>query len=237
MATPELQLETLFTFDPAGRITGTREPGGTRGPLFTLIRSSTAVAFAVRGDIQEPLAVELLRLAASEPPALDLRNPPAHATRYLSLLADRLVPGQALRAKTIQSDGPAFTFPLELTPPTGVVRVTDESSLGPWFRGWEAGELASGRAPCLAVAEAGYPVSLCFSARSSKRAAEAGLETAAAHRGRGFGARVTTAWALAIRESGRTPLYSTFWSNGASLAVARKLGLIAYASDWSLLDA
>lgn len=67
-------------------------------------------------------------------------------------------------------------------------------------------------------------------------AADAGLETAEAYRGRGFGAHVTAAWAAEIRASGRMPLYSTFWDNHASLAVARKLGLLAYASSWSLTD-
>ncbi len=62
------------------------------------------------------------------------------------------------------------------------------------------------------------------------------METAADYRGRGYAATVTAAWALAIRASGRIPLYSTSWDNTASLAVARKLGLIAYASDWSLSD-
>ena len=37
-----------------------------------------------------------------------------------------------------------------------------------------------------------------------------------------------------MRASGRTPLYSTAWSNAASLAVARKLGLIPYAATWNL---
>jgi hypothetical protein len=36
--------------------------------------------------------------------------------------------------------------------------------------------------------------------------------------------------------SGRIPLYSTSWTNHASLAVARKLKLMPYASSWSLLD-
>jgi hypothetical protein len=45
---------------------------------------------------------------------------------------------------------------------------------------------------------------------------------------------VTAAWAAAIRASGRIPLYSTSWSNTGSLAVARKLGLSVYASDWSV---
>jgi hypothetical protein len=77
-------------------------------------------------------------------------------------------------------------------------------------------------------------VSVCFCARQSAAAAEAGLETAERFRGRGLGPRVTAAWALAIRASGRLPLYSTSWSNEASLAVARKLRLEACASDWSL---
>jgi predicted GNAT family acetyltransferase len=79
------------------------------------------------------------------------------------------------------------------------------------------------------------PVSICFSARVSESAAEAGVETAAEFRGRGLAGLVTSDWAAAIRSSGRTPIYSTSWNNSASLAVARKLGLIACASYWNLL--
>ena len=42
------------------------------------------------------------------------------------------------------------------------------------------------------------------------------------------------AWATAVRASGRIPLYSTEWSNAASLSVARKLGLSRYAEWWSI---
>lgn len=80
----------------------------------------------------------------------------------------------------------------------------------------------------------GYAVSVCFCARRSEVAAEAGVETAKTFRGLGYGPRVTAAWAMAIRSMGLIPLYSTSWSNKASLAVARKLGLVAFASDWSL---
>ena len=103
------------------------------------------------------------------------------------------------------------------------------------FRGWTANEIA-GRSPVLAVVDDGHAVSICCCARRSDLAAEAGLETAAAFRGRGYGPRVTAAWALEIRSSGRVPLYSTSWANEASLAVARKLGLLMCASDWSLSD-
>jgi hypothetical protein len=101
------------------------------------------------------------------------------------------------------------------------------------FRGWTAAEIPE-RSPIMAVIEGAYPVSVCFCARSAETAAEAGLETASAFRGRGFASRVTAAWAIAIRASGRIPLYSTSWNNAASLAVARKLRLDQYASEWSL---
>jgi hypothetical protein len=92
----------------------------------------------------------------------------------------------------------------------------------------------AGAAPMMAVVVDGHAVSACFCARRSIGAAEAGLETALAFRGRGHAARVTTAWAGAVRASGRTPLYSTSWTNASSLAVARKLGLRIYAMNWSI---
>jgi predicted GNAT family acetyltransferase len=123
-------------------------------------------------------------------------------------------------------------------PPTwGIVRIDDERALQRNFRGWQLGEIGAGRAPVMAVIEEGYPVSICFCARSSDNAAAAGLATAEGFRGRGFGVRVTAAWALEIRASGRVPLYSAAWTNAASLAVTRKLGLTPYASFWSVSDA
>lgn len=92
------------------------------------------------------------------------------------------------------------------------------------------------RSPVMALVEDGHPVSICFSARRSDAAAEACVETAEAVRGRGPGPRVTAAWALAIRASGRVPLYGTSRSNRASLAFARKLDLIPCASNGSLSD-
>src|SRR4051794_13938248 len=53
-------------------------------------------------------------------------------------------------------------------------------------------------------------------------------------RGRGLGARVTAAWARAVSDLGRLPMYSTAWDNAASLAIARKLQLIMSATDWSV---
>src|SRR3712207_390756 len=179
MSTPDLHLRTAFILNSEGRITSTREPGAQRGPLFALLRSATQCAWAVRADVPQDLARQLDRLAHDEPPALDLYATPVHAERYLSLLAGQIGSGHAAVLKSTQSDGPLFTFPDVLEPPADVVVIEDEQLLAHHFHGWVAGEIAAGRAPVLAVVEEGYPVSVCFCARRSAVAAEAGLETAA----------------------------------------------------------
>lgn len=225
MSTPEIELTTTFLLDERGRIISTREPRGTHGPLFTLIRSASRCAWAVRDDLPEEVAVAIAELAREEPAIRDLRAAPVHADRYLALSGGK--PGFS---------GPAFTFPPELPETSGVVQIDDESELQRCFRGWRCGDIEAGRGPVMAVIEAGSPVSICFCARRSETAAAAGLETAEAFRGKGFAARVTAAWATAIRAEGRVPLYGAAWTNAASLSVTRKLGLSAYASFWSVSD-
>ena len=217
-------MKTLFALDERGRIVSTLEPDARPGPLFILIRGASSCAWAMRADVDDALAAELDRLAAEEPPTTDFQAAPANADRYLSLLRGQV------------GFGPAFTFPETIVEPTDIVRIDDLQLLERNFRGWNAGEIPE-RSPILAIMGGGYPVSVCFCARITDIAAEAGLETAEAFRGRGYAPRVTAAWAVAIRASGRTPLYSTSWNNTASLAVARKLNLIPYASDWSIGEA
>ena len=77
-------------------------------------------------------------------------------------------------------------------------------------------------------------VAVCFSSRNGADAAEAGLETLAPFRGRGYAAAAVAAWAAAVRASGRLPLYSTGWDNLASQGVVRTLGLVPYGADLSL---
>ena len=221
MTTPALHLHTLFVLDDRGRMAATREPGPTLPPHLSLVRSAATCVWAVRADIPDDIAAELDALARDELPVADLHEPPVHAERYAALLGGRV------------SSGPAFSFPDAFPDPGEVVFVHDVRQLKRHFRGWVAEEIP-GCSPVVAVLEDGHAVSVCFCARRSEVAAEAGLETAEAFRGRGLGPRVTTAWALAVRESGRTPLYSTSWDNTASLQVARKLRLHAYASSWSI---
>ena len=171
------------------------------------------------------LADELEKLAAQEPTLTSWRQPPLNSERYQEMLGS----GRVIW-------GLAFSFPAHL--PTSadesVTPIADEAQLAPHFSGWHAGEIAAGRSPVMAISDNGHPVSICFCARRSPVAAEAGVETAAPFRGRGYAPRATAAWANAIQQIGLTPLYSTSWDNTSSLAVARKLKLIAFATDWSI---
>lgn len=221
--TPQLQLETLFLLDASGRIRSTREPHPSPGPRFALIRDSTGLAWALRADVPDALAQEVGDLVREEPLAQDPRADPRHAERYAALLGGR------------PDAGPAFTFPHHLTAPKGVVSIDRLTALNRHFHGWTADEVPD-RAPICAVTEGDAAISVCFCARFSEAAAEAGVETAEGFRGRGLAPLVTTAWAAAIQAAGRLPLYSTSWSNSQSLAVARKLGLTMCASDWSLVE-
>ena len=221
MSTPVIHLRTLFLLDGAGHIRGTREPDPEPGPLFALIRGRTSCAWAVRADVPQEIAEELDRLAREEPTVADFRDAPVHAERYRALAGGEVY------------SGPAFAFPETVEEPDATVLLDEVRLLARHFSGWTAAEIP-GRSPVVAVVEDGHAVSVCFCARRSDTAAEAGLETAAEYRGRWLGPQVAAAWALAVRASGRIPLYSTSWSNAASLSVARKLGLVAYASGWSL---
>lgn len=221
MSTPNLHLQTLFLLDDHGRIIGTREPEPGPGDLFCLIRGTVDSVWAVRADVPKDVADELDRLAREESTISALRDAPAHAEQYKSLIEGRV------------DSGPAFVFPERIDRPQGTVFIEDIQSLDHHFSGWTESEITH-RKPIVALVEDGYAASVCFCSRRSDVAAECGLETAMEFRGRGLGPRVTAAWALAIRSSGRVPLYSTSWSNGPSLAVARKLGLVAYASKWSI---
>ena len=221
--TPQLQLETLFILDE-GRIRCTREPTPQPGPAFALVRGVKECAWAVSAAVPTELKDQFDALARDEPLVSDFARPPRHAQAYLALLG-----GKA-------DSGPVFTFPPTLVHSGDVAIVTDIAELNKHFRGWTADEIPD-RSPIVGIIVDGEVVSVCFCARRSDIAAEAGVETAPEFRGKGLAAQVTTAWARLIQQSGRLPLYSTSWDNRSSLAVARRLQLSMCASDWSLFAA
>jgi GNAT superfamily N-acetyltransferase len=226
-------VEALYTHDAAGRIVRVREHNGAPAPRLFLGRTANGVVCRCRHDVEDALcgaldacaatdSIELAAEVASDGQAVD-------RTRYVDLLS-RTAP------VTATWGGPAFRFPAGIgvrSADGGAVLVTDANVdvLRPLLPAWVPD--IHHAAPLLALVVAGQAVAVCGSVRITPSAHEAGVDTAPAFRGRGYAARVVAAWAGAVRAQGAEPLYSTEWSNAASRAVARKLGLILYGTDLS----
>jgi RimJ/RimL family protein N-acetyltransferase len=229
-----LQVDALLTHDPDGRIRWTNEPGETPAPRFFLGRTREGSLWRFRHDVPPDVVRRLETLLADEPVTDDPRREPVHLDAYRLLLREHApIAGEEV--------GPAYYFPPEIDAPGSAILITpanmehvlprmrtpDDDPFG-ITNGLAAGSL------CAVVVECGRAVSICFSSRITAQACEAGVETLPPFRGRGYASAVVARWALAVRASGRIPLYSTSWDNVASQGVARRLGLIPYASDFSL---
>jgi RimJ/RimL family protein N-acetyltransferase len=223
----ELEVAALFAHDAAGRIVTSNESDPTRAPRLFLGRTRGGNVWRFRDDLSAGLVNRLEQILASEPPLGDPQSRPATFDSLCETLA-------ADEPVSSVEEGPSWHFP-ETIPALGNVTAMgpeNEAMLRQHYP-WTAGHVEEVW-PCFAVVEDGVGVAICFSARLTPDAAAAGVDTVEAFRGKGYAPRVTAAWARAIRESGRTPTYSTSWDNLASQAVARKLGLILFGAELSL---
>ena len=213
--------------DTVGLITASRDPD-VSPPRSHIVRTRDGNRWLLCASLS---AVERKRLGAIlsvQPRASD----PADAESYpfdLGAIGRAL----AVVAPLVRPyRGPAFSFPDELPSSDRAELLTDLREApreGPFA--W----LRSARDPshpiAIVRADSGDVASVCYSARSTSAAAEAGVETREEHRGRGYGSAAVLTWSAAVRQSGRVPLYSTEWENTASRALASRLGLLWYAED------
>lgn len=219
-----LHLAALFRSDARGRLRDSNEiaPGGPP-PRLWVGTTRLGCLWRLRADLPEALAAELSRLAGRELPAREPRALPERWPRMRELL-------EAEAPVEAEGHGPAFRFPGALAEPEDVAPVPPERAdlLGERFPEL-LGALAA-RQPVWAALEGGEPVALAWAATRPATAVECGVRTLPGARGRGFGARAVLAWARAVRESGAEPLYSTSCRNRSSRALARRLGLVRYAT-------
>lgn len=219
-----LQVEALFTQDARRRLLRVNKPDGGVAPRFFLGRTAEGNLWRFRHDLPDALINALEERAQSEPIAEVSRQLPRYWEEYRRLL-------QAHGEIQAIYRGPAYLFPEKLVWPDKVTAISQTNAhLLPADYASVIHAMEK-HYPCVAIVEDGKAVSICFSSRLTESAAEAGLETLADYRGRGYATQVTTAWAIAVRESGRLPLYSTPWENTASQGVAQRLGLRLYAED------
>jgi hypothetical protein len=219
-----IHIETLFALDSRGRMVRVNEPGGAVAPRFFIGRTASGKVWRFRDDLDRELTQALDACARDEAGGDEMLRPPYGSTPYEDRLA-RAAPVEHVWA------GPAYRCPDDLRPTADTVVVTGENLdiLRPHFTAW-LGDVEHCQ-PFVALVEHGQAVSVCASVRATEMADEAGVETHPESRGRGYAAQVVAAWAAAVCETGRIPLYSTSWQNTASQAVAAKLGLVRFGTD------
>jgi RimJ/RimL family protein N-acetyltransferase len=224
----ELRMAALFTHDAAGRIVTINELDGERAPRLFLGRTRDGHVWRVRDDLPQDVVDRLAALLGAQPP-LDSANPrqPLAFAALCETLARHAPLGDV-------EQGPAWRFPETIPAARDVVFIGPENrELLCKHYAYAADHLDAGW-PVAAVIKEGVAVSICHSSRLTPDVAEAGVDTEEPFRGRGYARDVAAAWAAAVRQSGRIPLYSTSWDNLASQAVARKLGLGLYGVDLSI---
>jgi RimJ/RimL family protein N-acetyltransferase len=222
-------VRALFTHDFESRLLFVNEPGGTTNKAARMFfgRTRAGNLWRFRADLPENLREELAALCAKEPVGEELREPPRYAETYVRLL-EQHAPVQELEA------GPAYQFTENAGQSKSVLVVTEENA-GILQGGFEdfVAELPDWQ-PFVALVENNRAVSICRSARITPEAHEAGVETLPNFRGKGCAQKVTAEWARLVLAAGAMPLYSTAWDNVASQAVARKLNLRCYGSDFHI---
>jgi hypothetical protein len=215
-----LRANVLFTSDARGRMVSTNEPfAPSRRPAPTLWVGWTATRYHVRigAAVSSADARELEAIFAAAPP-------PGYGLDW------EVCRDVANTIGGAPQGGPAYRFGDDLAVGEGVAVTPDNVALARETYPWLVDELA-GWSPCVAIVRDDAIVSVCFTARLDDHAAEAGVDTLPAYRGRGFAATATAAWAAAIRATGRVPFYSTSSNNMSSLAVTRRLGLVRFGED------
>jgi hypothetical protein len=222
----QLHADLLFTYDARGRMLQANEPWPDRGPAPLFFIGFPVTGMPVRRyrhDVPEAVMQALEAVAAAESYTGIPGHTPQHIAQYQQLLQSHQ-----------WEAGPSFLVPETFTTNVPAIHLTREhaSLIGPGFK-WLPQELEHVQ-PCAAMIDDDHVVSVCRSVRITAAAHEAGIDTLAPYRGRGYAVAVLAHWAAMVRAIGALPLYSTSWNNHASRSVAHKAGLICYGSTFSI---
>ena len=225
-----INVRALFTHDGESRILFVNEPDSAiiPAPRLFLGRTREGNVWRFRAGLTKELCARLDALCADEPSVnVEFDEPPRHLETFVRLLESEASVQEI-------SSGPAFQFTEYRVPSKPLLSIT-ENNAETLQGGFEklVGELPAWQ-PFIALVEQNQAVSVCRSVRLTPEAHEAGVETLPDFRGKGYAKEVTAEWARLVLATGAVPLYSTSWENTASQAVARKLELKCYGTDFHI---
>lgn len=226
----QIHVATLYRCDPDGRLRSVNEPGDEYDPpRFAMGRTPQGNLCRFRHDLPDDLVGALTFLCASEPVVKSLEPRPWIYDAVHTLL-QRHAPVEG------EYRGPAYWMPGEIAAPPEAVQITNENAelLRAGFPAKLPRPHTYDSGPLVAAIADGQAVAICYCSRLSEEAAEAGVDTLEAYRGQGHASSAVAGWAVAVRERGLLPMYSTTWNNLASRGVARRLGMVQYGEDWAI---
>ena len=218
--------DLLFRSDAQGFLVGINEPETDQAPVLHVCIGSGQVVFRHRAGLPE----EWLRNITSRIEHVD-----ANDELSINELASALRHAACELGDAVQIEsGPAFYIPRNALEIADVIEVSQENCavLDAHFE--YTREHIEDLQPCTARMIDGKAVAICRTVRKGEYALECGVDTVPQYRMKGFGSQTVIAWANKVWAEGLVPCYSTQWENKASLAMAGKLGMIRYATDFSI---
>jgi hypothetical protein len=212
-------VEAKLRTNERGRLVGS-------APHFYLLRTAQEAICRFHADLADDVVLRLDAFCQRK------RGRPAQWQceygDYLTALAAPNLRVAAMRA------GPLYIFPDDIAPGGACTAINEGNSylLHNGLEEWLP-DVAIGH-PFFAAIEGDRAVAVCATVIASQEAHEAGVETLAAYRGRGFAADAVAGWAGAVRALGATPFYGTTFDNISSQRVAQRLSLLLVASEFSI---
>lgn len=224
-----LHRETLFRHDANGRLQTINEPGLPNAPRFWMGRTLEGNQWCFHHELPSTTVAEVEALCRAEPIPTDVRRPIQNAAAIKAVLTAHAPIRSEYR-------GPAYLVPQGANASGEATMITETNAelLRPHFADLLEPDAYHNLGPLAAVIADGCAVAVCFCSRIPSQATEAGANTHADYRRRGYVSAAVASWAAAVYQQGCLPLYSTGWENLASQGVARKLGLRCYGEDWSV---
>jgi hypothetical protein len=233
----ELKIETLWQRDNRGRMV--YDLGANRfAPHLVIAASNQGQVLAFGSEVPDVLVAELRAEISATLPSSDPAAAPTSLARCEQLLRKSGEPVE-LSCSLSYVIPPGTSFPATTEIQTSDQHL-DELLLNQDVArlNWPADEwrqLIAGEIGPWAMAVVDRRViSICHSARLTDRAAEAGVWTDPAYRGRGHAAAVTAAWAALLASSGRHLFYSHSATNLSSQRVTGRLKLRPIGRTWRL---
>jgi RimJ/RimL family protein N-acetyltransferase len=226
-----IQAETLFELAGLSRLVRGTSPDRPVAPRVWIGGSADGNVVRVRVDVGADAAHTIEALVARERPLCAPADAPVHLGDYVRLLGAEAPVEEVSRELT-------YVFPAAPAHEHGMAVIRSDTNEGARLLaqldadGMPEGLAAMGFRdsgdlwpPWCAVRDGGAVVSVAFTARLSASAAEVGVATEPASRGRGLAAAAVAEWASLPALEDRVRLYSTDAANGSSRRVAERLGL------------